>query len=43
MLVVIVETGGKVGVLLKVIVFFKLLLDNILRCVVVTIIDNAVR
>ena len=43
MLVMIVETGCKVGVLLKVVVFFNLLLDNVLGCIVVTIIDNAVR
>ena len=43
MLIMIVETGCKVGVLLKVVVFFKLLLNNILGRVVVTIIDNAVR
>ena len=43
MLVVVIETGGKVGVLLKVVVFFNLLLDHILRGVMVTVIDNAVR
>ena len=43
MLVMIVETGCKVGVLLEVVVFFNLLLDNVLGCVVVTVIDNAVR
>ena len=43
MLVVVVETGGKVGVLLKVVVFFYLLFDNVLWCVMVTIIYNAVR
>ena len=42
MLVMVVETGGKVGVLLEVVVFFNLLLDHILRGVMVSVIDNAV-
>ena len=38
----VVQTGGKVGVFLEVIVLFNLLLDHILKAFMVTIIDYTV-